>query len=88
MSSTKSSTNTIQQLNRDLGDKVLEEAKQNPQAYSARFVGIANGQTVVYPFDSPGGWSLIGRTDLVMFDPGRDPASLIGAGDRVRFVPR
>ena len=51
-------------------------------------VGIANGQTVVYPFDSPGGWSLIGRTDLVMFDPGRDPAALIGAGDRVRFVPR
>ena len=51
-------------------------------------VGIANGQTLVYPFDSPGGWSLIGRTDLRMFDPTRDPAALIRAGDRVRFVPR
>lgn len=51
-------------------------------------VGIANGQTLVYPFDSPGGWSLIGRTDLVMFDPARDPAALITPGDRVRFVPR
>ncbi|MEP7003238.1 MAG: 5-oxoprolinase subunit PxpB [Chloroflexota bacterium] len=51
-------------------------------------VGIANGQTLVYPFESPGGWHLIGRTALVMFDPRRDPAALIGAGDRVRFVPR
>ncbi len=51
-------------------------------------VGVANGQTLVYPFESPGGWHLIGRTVLVMFDPRRDPAALIGAGDRVRFVPR
>jgi KipI family sensor histidine kinase inhibitor len=51
-------------------------------------VGIANGQTIVYPFESPGGWNLIGRTDRVMFDPARDRASLIAAGDRVRFVPR
>ena len=51
-------------------------------------VGIANGQTVVYPFDSPGGWRLIGRTSLVMFDPRRDPAALIAPGDRVRFVPQ
>ena len=51
-------------------------------------VGIANGQTLVYPFDSPGGWSLIGRTESVMFDPAREPAALIRPGDRVRFVPR
>ena len=51
-------------------------------------VGIANGQTVVYPVDSPGGWRLIGRTELDVFDPGRDPAALIRAGDRVLFVPR
>lgn len=51
-------------------------------------VGIANGQTLVYPFDSPGGWSLIGRTERVMFDPAREPAALISPGDRVRFVPR
>lgn len=51
-------------------------------------IGIANGQTVIYPFESPGGWRLIGRTSLVMFDPRRDPAALIAPGDRVRFVPQ
>lgn len=51
-------------------------------------VGIANGQTLVYPFASPGGWHLIGRTTLAMFDPTREPPALIRAGDRVRFVPR
>lgn len=51
-------------------------------------IGIANGQTLIYPFESPGGWRLIGRTSVVMFDPRRDPAALIAPGDRVRFVPR
>jgi KipI family sensor histidine kinase inhibitor len=50
-------------------------------------VGVANGQTVVYPVDSPGGWRLIGRTELAVFDPARDPAALIRPGDRLRFVP-
>jgi inhibitor of KinA len=51
-------------------------------------VGIVTGQTLVYPVDSPGGWRLIGRTDLAVFDPRRDPAALIRAGDRLRFLPR
>ena len=51
-------------------------------------VGVASGQTLVYPADSPGGWRLIGRTELKVFDPTRDPAALIRAGDRLRFVPR
>ena len=55
---------------------------------AAGCVGVANGQTVVYPVDSPGGWRLIGRTELEMFDPGRDPPALVRAGDRVRFVAR
>lgn len=50
-------------------------------------VGIAGGQTGVYPFDSPGGWRIIGRTSLRMFDPSREPAALLSVGDRVRFVP-
>jgi KipI family sensor histidine kinase inhibitor len=49
-------------------------------------VGIAGQQTGVYPIDSPGGWQLIGRTSTVMFDPDREPASLLSAGDMVRFV--
>ena len=50
-------------------------------------VGIAGMQTGVYPVESPGGWQLIGHTETVMFDPDRDPPSLLAAGDLVRFVP-
>jgi KipI family sensor histidine kinase inhibitor len=49
-------------------------------------VAIADGQTSVYPFDSPGGWRLIGRTDLRIFDSTRETPALIRPGDRVRFV--
>jgi KipI family sensor histidine kinase inhibitor len=49
-------------------------------------VGIAGGQTGVYPVDSPGGWQLIGRTDTVMFDADRARPSLLAPGDLVRFV--
>jgi len=49
-------------------------------------VAIANAQTCVYPFETPGGWNIIGRTPLRVFDPARDPASLFAPGDRVRFV--
>lgn len=51
-------------------------------------VAVVTGQTLVYPADSPGGWRLIGRTELRVFDPTREPAALIRAGDRLRFVPR
>ena len=50
-------------------------------------VGIAGEQTGVYPIVTPGGWHLIGRTRATMFDPARTPASLLGPGDLVRFVP-
>jgi KipI family sensor histidine kinase inhibitor len=51
-------------------------------------VGVVDGQTGVYPYQSPGGWRLIGSTSEVMFDPARDRPSLLHAGDRVRFIPR
>jgi len=50
-------------------------------------VGVAGRQTGIYPMALPGGWNLIGRTSLRLFDPLADPPSLIQAGDRVRFVP-
>lgn len=50
-------------------------------------LGIAERQTAVYPLDSPGGWNLIGRTPLHLFDPARDPACDLAVGDVVRFVP-
>ncbi len=49
-------------------------------------VAVADGQTAVYPFDSPGGWRLIGRTDVHIFDSTTEPPALIRPGDRVRFV--
>ena len=49
-------------------------------------VGIAESQTGVYPSASPGGWRLIGRTPVRLFDPERDPPSLIVAGDYIRFA--
>jgi KipI family sensor histidine kinase inhibitor len=55
-------------------------------AVPAGAVGLAGDQTGVYPRASPGGWQLIGRTDVVLFDPDRDPPALLAPGDRLRFV--
>lgn len=57
-------------------------------AVPAGAVAIAGEYTAVYPQRTPGGWHLIGRTDLAVFDADRDPPALLAAGDRVRFVPR
>ena len=48
-------------------------------------VAIAGEFTGVYPRSSPGGWRLIGRTELALFDPHRDPPALLAPGNRVRF---
>ncbi|KUJ65494.1 allophanate hydrolase [Streptomyces albus subsp. albus] len=50
-------------------------------------VALAGPYTGVYPRSSPGGWQLIGRTDAVLWEPGRTPAALFTPGTRVRFVP-
>lgn len=50
-------------------------------------VAIAGRQTGIYPFETPGGWHLIGRTDARLWDPSSDPPSRLAAGDRVRLVP-
>ena len=48
-------------------------------------VGIANNQTGLYPLDSPGGWQIIGRTPLKVFDLNRDPMTIYEAGDYIQF---
>jgi KipI family sensor histidine kinase inhibitor len=50
-------------------------------------VAIANEQTVVYPYAIPGGWNIIGRTPIAVFDASREEPSVFAAGDRVRFTP-
>ncbi|AYG46164.1 5-oxoprolinase subunit PxpB [Pseudomonas sp. Leaf58] len=54
---------------------------------AAGSVGIAERQTAAYPAVSPGGWNLIGRTPVRLFEREREGYSLLQAGDRVRFVP-
>lgn len=49
-------------------------------------VGIGGEQTGIYPMASPGGWQLIGRTSLQLFDPAQQPPTLLRPGDRVRFT--
>lgn len=50
-------------------------------------VGIAGEQTGTYPSDSPGGWQIIGRTPVTMYDMSKKQAALLQAGDYVRYVP-
>ncbi len=71
----------------------LPEALATPRLATPRrnvppgSVGIAGKQTGVYPFATPGGWRLIGRTPIAMFRPDRNNTSLLSIGDRVRFTP-
>lgn len=61
---------------------------ESPRALvPAGSVGIANNQTGMYPVDSPGGWRLIGRTPLKLFDPSKENPFLYRAGDMIRYVP-
>jgi KipI family sensor histidine kinase inhibitor len=50
-------------------------------------VAIAGPMSGIYPADLPGGWRVIGHTDVTLFDPRRDPPALLLPGDRVRFKP-
>jgi antagonist of KipI len=56
------------------------------RAVPAGAVGIGGGQTGAYPFASPGGWNLVGRTDVRLFDAARSRPALLAVGDAVRFV--
>ena len=74
-----------------LGD--LPDALATPRLATPRrkvpagSVGIAGKQTAVYPFATPGGWNLLGRTPLHMFQVDREPMELLDVGDEVRFRP-
>jgi inhibitor of KinA len=68
--------------------KINTPRKQQPRTMvPAGSVGIAGEQTGIYPFDSPGGWQLIGQTPVVMFDARREEPCFLRAGDEVRFHP-
>lgn len=68
--------------------RISAPRKETPRSkIPAGTVGIANIQTGIYSLETPGGWQLIGRTPLTLFNHEREPASLLQAGDKVRFVP-
>jgi inhibitor of KinA len=68
--------------------KLAVRRRATPRAIvPAGSVAIANDQTVVYPYAISGGWNIIGRTPLVLFDAEREQPSLFAAGDRAHFKP-
>ncbi|PTA93431.1 hypothetical protein CWM66_05245 [Kosakonia sp. H7A] len=72
----------------------LPEALATPRRAEPRVrvaagsVGIGGAQTGIYPLETPGGWNLIGRTDLALFNPRLAEPSLLRPGDTLRFIPR
>jgi len=71
----------------ELPDELRVTRLSNPRTRTpAGSVAIAGSMSGIYPADLPGGWRVIGRTDLALFDPRRDPPALLAPGDRVRFV--
>ena len=72
-----------------LPDTLVTPRRATPRTrVPAGSVGIGGHQTGIYPFATPGGWHLIGSTDVRLFDADRTPPALLQVGDRVRFVPR
>ena len=70
----------------DLAPEIATPRLATPRKkVAAGSVGIAGTQTAVYPFATPGGWRLIGRTPLEMFRKDREPMGMISMGDEVRF---
>ena len=71
-----------------LSEKLTAPRKQNPRkAIPAGSVGIAGQQTGIYPLETPGGWQIIGRTPLKLFDANKAQPSLLKAGDQIKFEP-
>jgi inhibitor of KinA len=71
-----------------MSERIATPRLKTPRtAIPAGSVGIAQQQTGIYPVESPGGWQLIGRTPVVLFDPSRTPPVVVEAGDYIRFVP-
>jgi KipI family sensor histidine kinase inhibitor len=69
-------------------DSIAAPRRATPRVrVPAGSVGIAGRQTGIYPFESPGGWQIIGRTAVKPFDPERKQPSLFAPGDMVKFVP-
>jgi len=73
----------------DVDDRIAAPRLKTPRTRVPKgSVGIAGKQTGIYPLESPGGWNIIGRTDLELFDPNAPDPCLLKPGDEVKFVLR
>jgi len=70
----------------EVDEAISMPRKQQPENVVAGSVGIAGIQTGIYPLASPGGWCIIGRTPLKLFDAAGDGEALLKAGDTVQFI--
>ncbi|PZD94819.1 allophanate hydrolase [Paenibacillus sambharensis] len=71
-----------------LPERLAQPRREAPrQRVPAGSIAVAGNQTGIYPFDSPGGWQIIGRTALQLFNLGTGSPTLLQAGDNVRFIP-
>ena len=71
-----------------LPEKLNTPRLKNPRTkIPAGSVAIAETQTGIYPSATPGGWQIIGKTPLKLFDPNRNPPVLLNPGDRIKFEP-
>jgi len=72
----------------EVPDEIATPRLETPRLkVSAGAVGIAEKQTGIYPCEAPGGWRIIGRTPLKLFNPQQEPPILIKPGDKVKFKP-
>lgn len=71
----------------EVDDRIAVPRKSGPQPVAAGSIGIAGKQTGIYPLASPGGWHIIGRTNLKLFNPGLENPTLLREGDLVQFIP-
>jgi inhibitor of KinA len=73
----------------EVDERIAMPRKDSPRTSVPKgSIGLAGKQTGIYSLPSPGGWQLIGRTDVEMFTPNDASPTLMNPGDEVRFIPR
>jgi inhibitor of KinA len=72
----------------EVDERIATPRKEAPRTSVPKgSIGIAGKQTGIYSLESPGGWQIVGRTDVEMFTPEGERPTLLSPGDQVRFVP-
>jgi len=69
----------------EIDEKIAMPRKSEPVPVAAGSVGIAGRQTGIYPLSSPGGWQIIGKTPVILFDAACENPCFLDPGDRVQF---